>query len=278
MTYATLMVHLDLGASNEGLLQFTGDLAERFGASVIGIAACQPMQMTYGDGYLLATDIIEQDRLEVEKELKTAEERFRSTLHNRARDLEWRSTITFDPIADYVAHEARSADLILVDPTGGDSKFDPSRRLDVGDLVMRAGRPVLVVAPVQTSLNLTNVVIGWKDTREAQRAVCSAIPLLKKAEHVTVVEIAPDEELAAAEQHVGDVASWLKRHGVPAQAYAAVSDGSDAARLAMIAKEKGAGLLVAGAYGHNRLREWVLGGVTRDLLLRGGDSSSLVAH
>ncbi len=72
MSYATLMVHLDLNASNEGLLQFAGDLAERFEASVIGIAACLPLQMIYGDGYMLA-DIVEQDRIEMETEMQTVE-------------------------------------------------------------------------------------------------------------------------------------------------------------------------------------------------------------
>ena len=52
MTYATLMVHLELGHSNAGLLQVAGDLAERFHAGVIGIAACQPVQIVYGEGYV----------------------------------------------------------------------------------------------------------------------------------------------------------------------------------------------------------------------------------
>jgi nucleotide-binding universal stress UspA family protein len=276
MSYATLMVHLDLNASNEGILQLTGDLAERFEASVIGIAACQPLQMIYGDGYMLA-DIIEQDRVEMEKEMLTVESRFRAALHNRAKEIHWRSTMTLAPIADYIAHQARAADLIIIDPKGGDSKLDPSRRVDVSDFVMRAGRPVLLVGTGETTLNLQNALVAWKDTREAQRAVANALPLLKKAAHVTVVEVAAEEDLAHAREHVNDVSEWLKRHGIAAEPFAAVTGADDASRIEMIVKEKGAGLVVAGAYGHSRVREWVLGGVTRDLLM-GKGRSALVSH
>jgi nucleotide-binding universal stress UspA family protein len=276
MTYATLMVHLDLYGSNEGLLQIAGNVAERFEASVIGIAACQPLQMIYGDGFMLS-DLIEQDRLETEKEMQAVEERFRAALHNRAKDLQWRSTMTLFSIADYIAHQARAADLILIDPSGGGAKLDPSRRVDVSDLVMRAGRPVLLAGPGETTLNLQNALVAWKDTREAQRAVANALPLLKKAAHVTVVEVAAEEDLAHARDHVNDVSEWLKRHGISAEPFAAVTGEDDAGRLDMIAKERGAGLVVAGAYGHSRVREWVLGGVTRDLLMRAG-RSALVSH
>ena len=72
MTYATLMVNLELGHANAGLLQVTRDLAERFSAHVIGIAACQPMQMGYADGYIPG-EIYEQDNNQRKKEIEAAE-------------------------------------------------------------------------------------------------------------------------------------------------------------------------------------------------------------
>ena len=60
MSYATLMVVLELGATNEGLLKFTADLAERFTADVIGIATCRPIQIIYGDPYM-SGDLIQRD-------------------------------------------------------------------------------------------------------------------------------------------------------------------------------------------------------------------------
>jgi nucleotide-binding universal stress UspA family protein len=97
------------------------------------------------------------------------------------------------------------------------------------------------------------------------------------AKRVTVVEIAPEEDLASARTHLEDVVGWLKRHDILAKPLASVAKRDDARQLDAIARELGADLVVAGAYGHSRMREWVLGGVTRDLLL-GADRCSLVSH
>jgi nucleotide-binding universal stress UspA family protein len=126
-------------------------------------------------------------------------------------------------------------------------------------------------------LDFGRVVIGWKDTRESRRAVSDALPLLKKAGHVSVVAIADEADFDSVRLQLGDVVSWLGRHGVVAEALVSTSTGDDANRLNDIAWEQGAGVIVAGAYGHSRFREWALGGVTRDLLLR-GDRCSLVSH
>jgi nucleotide-binding universal stress UspA family protein len=94
---------------------------------------------------------------------------------------------------------------------------------------------------------------------------------------VSVVELSGKDELAAARTHVKDVAVWLKSHGVVAKAIAARSNGDDAAHLNAIAREQHAGIVVAGAYGHSRLREYVLGGVTRELL-RCAERCSFMSH
>lgn len=275
MTYATLMVHLELGRSNAGLLQIAGALAERFQAGVIGVAACQPMPVTYGDGYV-SGDLIVQDREEIDKEIKEAEAEFRNALQARVRTLQWRSTVMYASLPEYLAREARSADLIITGVASGDF-FDPSRAVNTGDLVMRAGRPVLLVPAAADSLKLERVVVAWKDTRESRRAAFDALPLLKKAAHVTVVEIAAEEEITTARAHVADVVAWLRCHGVEAESFASPSTIDDATGLYAIAQDQGADVIVAGAYGHSRLREWVLGGVTRDLLLS-VNRCSLVSH
>ena len=276
MTYATLMVHLEIGRSNAGLLQVAGDLARRFNAGVIGIAACQPMQIPYGDGYV-SPDLVEQDFKKVGEEIAAAKAEFHDALGARVGRSEWRSTVTLDPLPGYLAHEARSADLVVTGVDRNASLFDMSRHLDIGDLVMRVGRPVLIVPTTADKVGLSRVVVAWKDTRETRRAIADALPLLKKAAFVAVVEIAAESELAEARTRLGQVVEWLERHGVMAQAIAAPSAGEDAHRLGDIAQEQRADLIVAGAYGHNRLREWMLGGVTRDLLLR-ADKCSLVSH
>ena len=276
MTYATLMVHLELGRPNTGLLKIAGDLAAKFQASVVGITACQPLQLSYGDGYV-SGDVVEQDQAEIQKEVADAEREYRSALAAHAGKLMWRSNVTMEPLSDYVAHEARSADLVITSVDTGASLFDTTKHMNVSDLVMRVGRPVLIVPAVADVLKLDRVVVAWKDTREARRAVLDAVPLLKVATSVTVLEIAPQDGLAAARRGLEDVVAWLERHGVTAQPLAVAADGEDADQLARFVQEHQTDLMVAGAYGHSRLREWVLGGVTHDLLMSAG-CCSLVSH
>jgi nucleotide-binding universal stress UspA family protein len=281
MTPATLMVRLAADAPSESLLALTADLAARLKvAKVIGISACQPIRV-YGSLDLhVPSDLMTWDREQIDRDLKAAERTFRSSLEGRGMALEWRSTVvTFGSIADYVAEQARAADLLVTGTDTGGSVVDNSRHVNVADLVLRAGRPVLVAAPGVNKVDLRNVIVGWKDVREARRALQDALPLLRLAGRVVVVEIAASDDLADARSRVQDVANWVSGHGIAASARAVPSSARDAEQLRSIASEfeLDAGLMIGGAYGHTRLREWVLGGVTKDLLLQ-PSRCSLVSH
>ena len=113
MTYATLMVPLQLGQTNAPLLQVVGDLAERFHAGVIGVAGCRPLQVVCRESPVPAV-LFEEDRKAIDRELKAAEAEFRTVLQNRANRLEWRPRVTVLPLSDYLASEARSADLVVM--------------------------------------------------------------------------------------------------------------------------------------------------------------------
>jgi nucleotide-binding universal stress UspA family protein len=142
---------------------------------------------------------------------------------------------------------------------------------------MQIGRPVLIVPSAAKALQLEHAIVAWKDTRETRRAAFDALPLLQKAAHVSIVGIAAEQDLPATREQLNDVAGWLKRHGVSAECHSEPSTGDDAEGLGVIAQDRGADVVVAGAYGHNRVREWALGGVTRDLLLR-ANRCSLLSH
>jgi nucleotide-binding universal stress UspA family protein len=262
------MVHVQPGRSNAGILAIAGDLAERLRAKIIGIAACQPMQPVEGDGYV-PVELVQADRDEIDREIKNAEAEFRDTFQKRGRPAEWRSAVMFGSPADYVAGEARCADLVI---TSADW-----RQAKISDLVMQLGRPVLIVPAAAGALNLDHVLVAWKDTRETRRATFDALPLIKRAARVTLVEIAGEKDLSAGRTHLEDVAIWLKSHDVSAEILVSSSTGNDAMRLKTIAQEQRADLIVAGAYGHSRLREFVLGGVTHDLLLC-ANRCALVSH
>ena len=262
MSYSTLMVHLDLDRSNGARLQIAGELAELFDAKLIGISAGDIQPLYFMDG-AAAQDFLEKDRVRLKAQIDDCEAQFRRVLKGRADNIEWRSALEWP--TDFAARNARAADLIITGAQPG--RADVTRQIDPGELALRAGRPVLVVPPQAEGLNLKSVVVAWKDTREARRAVSDALPLLHKAREVVVVELLEaDADRAAAKARVDDVAGWLVRRGINTSSIATKALIGVTARLTILAQDEGAGIIVAGAYGHTRFREWVFGGVTHDLL------------
>lgn len=266
MTYATVMVSLALDQSNAARLEAAGELAERFDAAIVGIAASQfspPLYFTSGE---LAQDLIDEGQASIKKRIAELEVQFRQAVKNRANHVEWRSAIDFP--ARYILREARCADIIVTGVDRG-ALSDPLAQASPKDLVMQAGRPLLVVPDSADWVDLRSVLVAWKDTTEARRAIANALPVLRKARSVTVAEIAETKDSrSAAASRVRDVAAWLSRHGVSAAELVADRDEDrDAAgQLDGIAADVGAGLIVAGAYGHSRFRELVLGGMTQHLI------------
>jgi len=264
VTYSTLLVHLDGGQTNEPVLAIAASLAAQYKARVIGIAACQPMQIGIADGdFTGGLAVLERDI--VDGELKRAEAEFQTCAEIQPFVLEWRSSETLSPVSHVVADEARCADLVITSLCSGAAR-NALTHADTGELIIRAGRPVLVVPDKPATGSFQTVVIAWADTRECRRAVVDALPILTRAERVVIVEVTPT--LTEARSQTRDVVAWLSRHAISADQIVAHAKGNHAASLALIARDHGADLIVAGAYGHNRLREWAFGGVTRDLLLR----------
>jgi nucleotide-binding universal stress UspA family protein len=261
--------------SNAELLAVVADVAQRFSAGVIGVAARQPSMrsavMAVGPG-----EPPDRDFDKFRERSAAVEAEFRSAL-SMVEDLQWRSEMTAGPPSHHVANEARAADLIVAALEPGERIFPPSPEIDVSDLLMRAGRPVLIAPSVAAGLKLTRALVCWKDSREARRAVIDALPILKICKGVDVVELVNESETQAARRRLADVGDWLARHGVEANCLASPLNGSEAAHLAAIAKDLDVDLIVAGAFGRSRLREWAFGGVTRDFLLK-ADRCTLVSH
>ena len=274
MTIATLLVHLDMGSSHAGLLRVAADLASRFQAGVIGITACQPIEIT-ADGYGF-DDVVQQDRDDIDRVIRASEAEFRAALHGRVERLEWQSLVTTRPLADVLAQEARAADLIVTGSGPGPAP-EGNRLVDIGSLILQAGRPVLIVPQGAEAAPMQRVVVGWNDSSEARRAIQDALPILRQAKHVSVVTIVPEADMASGRNQVAGVVRWLGWHGIAAHEVVAPSDGDDTALLGSLADDDGADLVVAGAYGHSRVQEWALGGVTRDLLLH-GKRCALLSH
>ncbi|WP_075221415.1 universal stress protein [Acuticoccus yangtzensis] len=171
------------------------------------------------------------------------------------------------------AAQARYADIALL-PRDADCA-------DIADAALFAsGRPVLIVPPGASFAGIgSRVVIAWDPGAEATRAAHDAITLMAGAEEVRVVVVDPRVGPGAHGEEPGSgLATSLARHGLPVTVDSIPSAGlSVADAIKRQAAAASADLIVSGAYGHSRLTEIILGGVTRDLLA-GCDRPLLMAH
>jgi nucleotide-binding universal stress UspA family protein len=143
-----------------------------------------------------------------------------------------------------------------------------------GDLIVQAalfdsGRPVIVVPYIQQDpLKLDRVMVCWDGSRTAARAVADAMPLLEFAKSIEVVTVSNGKGNGSGAKQAGaeDVAQHLMRHGLKAEIKPIVADSDIATTLLSHAADTGADVMVMGGYGHSRLREFILGGVTRGIL------------
>lgn len=276
MTYATVMVGLSVDQPNDARLEIAGQLAERFGAMVIGITAAEFSPPLYFASGEQGEKLIDRGRAAIKDRVAEVEGEFRAAMQNRVTELEWRCAEDFP--SRYIVQQARACDIMVVGEASHGTLGDPFVQVSPSDLVMQAGRPVLVVPDSCNWLDLRRVLIAWKDTAEARRAVADAVPLLRKATDVTVVEIVEQQASRdAALTRVGDVVAWLSRQGVIASALVPDECGEAGSQLERIASELGIAVIIAGAYGHSRFREWIFGGVTRRLI-NPSNRCSLLSH
>jgi len=263
VTYKTILVHLQLGREHAGLLHLAARLADRFDARLVGAAACQPLQALIAEGCANGA-LIEDELDELQREMAVAECAFHAALGQRRDGLAWHASSSHISIADHVAQVARGADLILTDAAPG-GMFDTQRHMQVPELLLRAGRPVLIAPAAAGPLLFAHALVAWDDSRECRRAATDALPMLRDAQRVSVVQVAHRDDHAAALAQLQAVVAWLRSHGVGAQALLLPGAGGPPL-LGDIALDHACDLVVAGAYGHCRLREWALGGVTRALI------------
>lgn len=274
MSYAVVMAALDLDLPARGVLGASTWFADRFGARTIGIAAGECSISPYFAEGPVADKFIADAQAELRVQLKSAEDQFRKAHAVHAGRIDWRSA---ERLPDgFIIPSARAADLVVVGRPAASSNL--MRGPDVGNLLMQAGRPVLVVSPDAAQFAAERVLVAWKDTRESRRAVSDALPLLAAAKEVHILAVhEPEANDAATLSGADDVVNFLASHGVKAVAIARPDYGSVGKSIDECAAETGADIIVAGAFGHSRFMEWLLGGVTRHLL-RASKRSVLFSH
>ena len=176
--------------------------------------------------------------------------------------------VVVDEPLDAIVRHANCSDLLVVGQTDRRASPDGVAWDFPQQAVLRAGCPVLVVPHAGTFAAVgERVLIAWKGTREAVRAVRDALPILRTAQQVVLIEVADDAPPTDAQRiALLEVQAWLNRHGVESEVR--LESGADAAGDVLLSRAADfeSDLIVMGAYGHSRVREWVLGGVTRHLL------------
>jgi len=277
MTWSSMIVYVDDEADNIQRIEQAAALAKAHGAHLIGVSACAPetpVADAYGAGILLGEVLIEQHE-RAENALKGAEARFREIATRAGVSCEWRADVG-DPTSLLIKH-ARAADVLIV---GRDAANASGWRAPhPADLAMRAGRSILIVPPNPArSVVGAPVLLAWTDSRESRLAAVAAIPMLREAETVRVLELCDPEDMDGARLRTADVVAWLTRHGVRAEGEARAHDDRSAGRrLLDCAAEMKAGAIVSGAWGHARMRQWIFGGVTQTLITE-SPVALLLAH
>ena len=262
MSLAAIGVYVGFDEGAADRIRVAAGLASRFNSLLVGVAGW-PLRKQGAAGYP-TTDMPTFDEPppeEVSRQLDRLEQIFRQLAESIAPHVEWRGSFHFP--REVIVQEARALDLVILgrELLSGDiyHTYDP------GTIILAAGRPVLVIHGIDR-LNVRRVLIAWKDTREARRAIHDALPLLKIAESVDIA-VAHPEQASGVDRQLADVSQYLLRHGVAVgNQIATVADQEAGPILLQLAQEYHADLIVSGAYGRTRLSEWVFGGVTRHLL------------
>ena len=266
MKLCDIIVHLDASPRARIRLDLAVALARQHRAHLTALhvidVALPVMAMGDGGGAVIA-ELMEQMRQTALKAGAQLQAAFQEAIRREGIMGEWRQVE--GSAAELVALHGRYADLLVLGQD--DPESDHAGLLEA--VLFDSGRPVLAIPFAGTFPQIgRRVLVGWNASREASRAVHDALPLLAKAESACVFLANPKRGLGAHGEEPGaDIARHLARHGLKVEVAKAVADDvADSALLLNHASDMGADLLVMGAYGHSRLREFILGGVTRSLL------------
>jgi nucleotide-binding universal stress UspA family protein len=264
MTYKTILVHSDAGKTTLGRLALAAELAERFGAHLIGLHVSQRFEAPM---FTEATPAIGALYQSYEEAMKTEEAdsqaAFKVALAGKRLSSEWRATD--DYAEDALIAAGRYADLVVIGQRAPEQTPEATPSDLPEKVALYSERPFLVVPHIgaQQSPGRT-IMVCWNGRREASRAVAGALPFLKQAERVIVLAIDPEgsDDPKSPER----AAEWLGRHGVKTAIQRdSASEDIGNVILSRVA-DASVDLIVMGIYGHSRMRQFVLGGVSRTLL------------
>ncbi|WIM11893.1 universal stress protein [Enhydrobacter sp.] len=267
MSYKTILVHCDASKTVDHQMAVATELTERFGAHLIGLHARPPFESpNYIDIGVPMGPLLDAYEQSVNAEQAAAAAAFDKSVKGKHLATEWRVVDGYPD--DELTVNARYADLLVV----GQSDRKNTSPIPGGlpeAVALSTGRPVLVVPQIGADKPPGSVVmLCWSASRESARAAVDALPFLKAAREVIVLVVDPQTSANGHGPEPGaDVATWLARHGVKVTVQRDVAADADVGNVILSrAADHDVDLIVMGIYGHSRLREVVLGGVSRTLL------------
>ena len=269
MDYKTILVHMDRSPRRSERLAIGLRLAEAFNAHLVGLYALSSLRIPSYALSASAEALLEAADQDRNRSLEEAKAAFESACQ-RALGVaaEWRSSD--EDALEAVLVSARYSDLVIIgqhDPYADQDSGTQQRFVE--ELAVTANRPLLLVPYAGHFTNsFKKVLIAWNASRQAQRAVNAALPLLQRAEEVRVAVFDPEKRDADHGEVPGaDLALHLARHSVKALVTEQGSPNGDVGcGILSRAADFGSELIVMGAYSHSRARERILGGATRTLL------------
>ena len=277
MTYKTVLLHIDDSAGRTARIEAAASITQACGGHLTGVALTGVSRLLYQNQPDLDADPNLSLHLNFLRERAThALDGFEQQVR-AAGVASFEQRVLDDEAAGGISLLARYADLVVISQYNAKDKSPSVMRDFPAYVLLHSGRPVLIV-PYAPPLPLLappaaarNVLISWNASKEASRAVSAALPLLQRAGQVHVAIF--DAQVHAAEhgeQPGAELTHYLARHGVEARLHlldgGGVRRGDIGEALLSQAADLSADLLVMGAYGHSRLRETILGGVTRTIL------------
>lgn len=266
MSFKNLLVHIDDGKACALRLETAFALARELDAHLTGLYVAPDPYLPGNVRAEVPTNFLSTLQSQLEERLHAAVELYTQKAEKAGISPDCRTAhCAGASIPEVVSLHARYADLTILgqpEPDGPEGVAGPVTE----SVVLSSGRPALVIPYIGAGKSLgKKVMVAWDAGREAARAVADAMPLLQRAESVSVLAINPRRG-DHGPQPGADISLHLARHGLKVEAQSlAAEDLSVAEALLSRMADEDVDLLVMGAYGHSRLRELVLGGVTREI-------------
>jgi len=266
MSYKNLLVQLDSRDSCEGRVAAAIGLAQAHSAHLTGLYVAADLAMPNNFRADIPPEYLHMLGEQQAAAMDSVKQSFERMVHKAGLNVDCRTAhASAGQIAGIIARHARYTDLVLLGQPEADA-HGGHETSDAEDVVMTSGRPALIV-PYIGSRNTVGrrPMVAWDGGREAARALNDAMPILEKAEAVSVIAVNPEKGNHGQEPGA-DIALHLARHGMKVEVqHYKVHDMSVADAILSRMADQDIDLLVMGAYGHSRVREWILGGTTRQI-------------